>query len=346
MHKQLCWPGLSVCTHVPAGASQMHTQLWRQWRLVTEFRACKCKAIVASCACVQWYRPVTVVRARYEPMSICRGLWSQCVAARDSHGYMYNSKIQWQESCQIWAQSCQILRNFKTLGYCHVLVHLQVLAADPITVVGFGQGTAAEARVDYKCKSQGQGLLRRCWTGLLREKGWAGRDSGNRLLWLWKVLGLSLAKDAEVVYGPVLSGPWWSPEWCKLGISAAYSRAIEVISSEGWWEPQIRPLGTTVTPAMGLTQVASALLPCSYSSLYISAFIYRCVHAQLCPTLCDPIDCNLPGSSVHRILQARILEWVAISSYRGSSLPRDRTCMSCVSCITGRFAEPSGKSHL
>ena len=41
--------------------------------------------------------------------------------------------------------------------------------------------------------------------------------------------------------------------------------------------------------------------------------------AQLCLTLCDPVDCNLPGSSVHGILQARILEWVAISFSRGSS---------------------------
>ena len=40
---------------------------------------------------------------------------------------------------------------------------------------------------------------------------------------------------------------------------------------------------------------------------------------QFCPTLCDPKDYSPPGSSVHRILQARILEWVAISSSRGSS---------------------------
>ena len=40
---------------------------------------------------------------------------------------------------------------------------------------------------------------------------------------------------------------------------------------------------------------------------------------QLCPTLCDPMDCSLPGYSVHRILQERILEWVAISFSRGSS---------------------------
>ena len=55
--------------------------------------------------------------------------------------------------------------------------------------------------------------------------------------------------------------------------------------------------------------------------------------AQSCPTLCDPVDCSLPGSSVHGILQARVLEWAAISFSRGSSQPRDRTQ---VSRIAGR----------
>ena len=54
---------------------------------------------------------------------------------------------------------------------------------------------------------------------------------------------------------------------------------------------------------------------------------------QSCPTLCDPVDCSLPGSSVHGILQARILEWVAIAFSRGSSQPRDWTW---VSRIAGR----------
>ena len=57
---------------------------------------------------------------------------------------------------------------------------------------------------------------------------------------------------------------------------------------------------------------------------------------QLCLSLCDPMDCSPPGFSVHGILQARILEWVAISSSRGSSGPRDGTCVSYVSC-TGRW---------
>ena len=51
---------------------------------------------------------------------------------------------------------------------------------------------------------------------------------------------------------------------------------------------------------------------------------------QSCPTLCDPIDSSPPGSSVPRILQARTLEWVAISFCRGSSQPRDRTQVSCI----------------
>ena len=51
---------------------------------------------------------------------------------------------------------------------------------------------------------------------------------------------------------------------------------------------------------------------------------------QMCPTLCDLVDCSPPGYSVHGILQARILEWVAISFSRGSSRPRDWTQVSRV----------------
>ena len=59
-----------------------------------------------------------------------------------------------------------------------------------------------------------------------------------------------------------------------------------------------------------------------------------CVSPSVVPTLCDPIDCSPPGSSVHGIVQERILEWVAIPFSRGSSRPRDQTR---VSCIVGRF---------
>ena len=66
-----------------------------------------------------------------------------------------------------------------------------------------------------------------------------------------------------------------------------------------------------------------------YESTLLNTFSYSLQAAaaaqllQSCPTLCDPVDCSPPGSSVHGILQARKLEWVAMLSSRGSSQPRD-----------------------
>ena len=58
-----------------------------------------------------------------------------------------------------------------------------------------------------------------------------------------------------------------------------------------------------------------------------------CCFAQLCPTLCDPMDCSSPGSFIHGILQARLLEWVAILFFGGSSQPKDGTQVSCIAGI-------------
>ena len=77
---------------------------------------------------------------------------------------------------------------------------------------------------------------------------------------------------------------------------------------------------------------------------WIELRIQKCAHTcvlhakslQSCLTVCDPTDCSRPGSSVHGILQARILQWVAISFSRGSSWSRDRSCVSSVSW-TGRW---------
>ena len=65
-----------------------------------------------------------------------------------------------------------------------------------------------------------------------------------------------------------------------------------------------------------------------YTSELFFAFLHACSVAQSCRALCDSVDCSPPGSSVHGILQARIVEWVAMPSSRGSSQPRDRTCIS------------------
>ena len=69
---------------------------------------------------------------------------------------------------------------------------------------------------------------------------------------------------------------------------------------------------------------------------YILLCISHYEHAespQLCLTLCSPVDCSVLGSSVHGILQARILEWVAMPSSRGSSRPRNQICVSVVPAL-------------
>ena len=68
--------------------------------------------------------------------------------------------------------------------------------------------------------------------------------------------------------------------------------------------------------------------------ILLSRYFVCVLVTQLCPTLCNPMDCSPPGSSVHGIFQARILEWVAIFFSRGSSWPKDWTW---VSCTAGRF---------
>ena len=85
-------------------------------------------------------------------------------------------------------------------------------------------------------------------------------------------------------------------------------------------------LPVSLPPCSGLPAPCSLLYPvlCCAKSL------------QFCLTLCDPIDCNPPGTSVHGILQARILEWVVMPLSRGSSQPGDRTRVSYIACI-GRW---------
>ena len=67
--------------------------------------------------------------------------------------------------------------------------------------------------------------------------------------------------------------------------------------------------------------------------LNVSTLVVCMLVTQLCVTLCNPMDSSPPGSSAHGIIQARILEWVAIFYSRGSSRPRDRTRVFCNSCI-------------
>ena len=75
---------------------------------------------------------------------------------------------------------------------------------------------------------------------------------------------------------------------------------------------------------------------------YIFSMLLCCA-AELCPIISKPLDCSLPGFSVHGIFQTDILKWIAISSSRGSFWPRDWTCLSCVS--PALQADPFPLSH-
>ena len=107
----------------------------------------------------------------------------------------------------------------------------------------------------------------------------------------------------------------WKWKWsCSVVSASVWSH---------WWQPTRLPRPWD-SPGKNTGVGCHFLLQCMKVKSEI---------AQSCPTLCDLVDCSPPGSSVHGILQARILEWVAISFSRGSSQPRDWTQ---VSYIAGR----------
>ena len=86
---------------------------------------------------------------------------------------------------------------------------------------------------------------------------------------------------------------------------------------------------------------SSAVRHIHHSVLLLFASDSESEVAQSCPTLCDPMACSLPASSIHGVFQARLLEWVAISFSRGFSWPRDWTSISCIAgrCFTEAFCQ-------
>ena len=162
------------------------------------------------------------------------------------------------------------------------------------------------------------------------------------------------------------------PQWLRDKISACNARDTSLISGSGWspGEGNGNPLqdfclenpmdrgvwwATVHRVAKSPTRLSDFTSRASVSSL--EAFQYWCPPTiaaefaacvpkslQLCPALCDPMDCNPQDSSIHGILQARLLEWVAMPPSRGTSQPRDRTQ---VSHIRGRFFTvwPTREAH-
>ena len=90
-----------------------------------------------------------------------------------------------------------------------------------------------------------------------------------------------------------------------------------------------------------LTHSEPLLTPAVFQNASSILYLRACAWSlQSCLTLCDPMDCSLPVSSLQGIFQASILEWVAMLSSRGSFRPRDRTGVSCVSCIVSGYSLP------
>ena len=153
-----------------------------------------------------------------------------------------------------------------------------------------------------------------------------------RLLCPWNSPG----KNTGVGCHALLQGIFWNQGW-KPGLP--WLQAYFLLS-----EPPQKPSMTTCTIKISNIHPISPLwisAPQSNHFKQVLLFLLMRVYSitQLCLTLCDPMNWGspMPGSSGYGTFQARIQEWVAISSFRGSSWPRDRTSVSCVFCIGKRI---------
>ena len=119
------------------------------------------------------------------------------------------------------------------------------------------------------------------------------------------------------------SSPW------SLSIHANGERDSPVMRLHPWPTGQLRADGSATLPSRPGASVSSAHLTRAHLPVLpgakgdLGCLHVLCLVAQSCPTLCNPMDCSLPGASVHGILQERIPEWVAMTFSRGSSQPRN-----------------------
>ena len=123
---------------------------------------------------------------------------------------------------------------------------------------------------------------------------------------------------------------WWLPVPKSTSLASAMSHVVGFVYPD-LWQRSIQLVANQIMSFIWNRLVSGTfhfclLRSCLKFTINIQYFFSSV--AQSCPTLCDHMDCSLPGSSVHGILQARILEWVAISFSRRSSWLRDWTPVS------------------
>ena len=133
-----------------------------------------------------------------------------------------------------------------------------------------------------------------------------------------------LALQGGQVRGAKVEADWWVRRegWLRWSV-CPHGGALR---RDHMQFPAFAPSTSEVAIGLWLSCILLFILALTVNVCIFSS--YKC--AQSCPSLCGPMDSSPPGSSVHGISQAKILEWVAISSSRGSSQLRDRTCVSCI----------------
>ena len=128
---------------------------------------------------------------------------------------------------------------------------------------------------------------------------------------------------------------WWL-RWYRICLQCGMlqSSCLENFMDRRAWQATVHGIRKSQIRLSDYTFTFTSIL---HLSLYLSVYIpLKCKVksesevAQSCPTLCDPMDCSLSGSSIQGVFQARVLEWGAISFSRGSSRPRYRTWVSCI----------------
>ena len=152
------------------------------------------------------------------------------------------------------------------------------------------------------------------------------------LLWRFTIVSTSFTRiypfnhSFNYMFADYLLGikPWWLKD------------ELNLVCSCGNLQPSETHANWLSLPRSSTHRIKNSRLPAALRSqegFSEAMCLGLCVlAAQSCPTLCDPMDYSPPGSSIHWILQARTLEWVAISFSRVSSQPRDQNQVSCLHC--------------